>query len=96
MIEDMLIGTSEKIWAFTLASRTILTMVKSIKYTIVYSKMLTICKKFRRRVATWHALPKREMNGCALWMRRDGLYTSQVVGSKTINIGYIKQDMYSM
>jgi len=39
---------------------------------------------------------KREIDGCALWMKRDGLYTSTVVGSETIHIGYIKQELCSM
>jgi len=31
---------------------------------------------------------KREMEGYTPWMKRDGLYTSEVVGSETIYIGY--------
>jgi len=28
----------------------------------------------------WHACKKRDMDGCAPWMKIDGLYTSGVVG----------------
>lgn len=30
-------------------------------------------------------------NGCVLWMKTAGLYTSRVVGRETINMGYTKQ-----
>jgi len=47
--------------------------------------------------ATWHALQKeREMDGCITLMKRDGLYTSGVVGNETIHMGYVKQELCSM
>jgi len=39
---------------------------------------------------------KREMDGCALWMIRDGLYISGLVGRETIHMGYVKQKLCSM
>jgi len=39
---------------------------------------------------------KRKMDGCAPWMKRDGLYTSEVVRSETIHMGYVKQELYSI
>jgi len=35
-------------------------MDKLVKNTTVYGKILTICEKYRGRVATWHALPPKE------------------------------------
>jgi len=31
----------------------------------------------------------RDMDGCALWIKRDGLYTSGVVGRETIHMRYV-------
>jgi len=39
---------------------------------------------------------KREMNGCEPWMKREGLYTSGVVGNETTYMRYIKQELCSM
>jgi len=39
---------------------------------------------------------KREIDGCTIWMKRYGLYTSQVVGKEIIDMGYVKQETYSM
>jgi len=39
---------------------------------------------------------KREMDGCTPWMKRDGLYTSGVVGRQTIHMGFIKEELYLM
>jgi len=33
------------------------------------------------------------MDRYALWMKRDGLYTSGVVGSEIIHMGYVKQEL---
>jgi len=46
----------------TSTNRPILIMDKLVKITTVYGKMLTICKKFRRKVATWYALLKKWMD----------------------------------
>jgi len=50
-------------------------MDKLVKITTVYGKILTICEKFRGRVATWLALPKKG-NGWMYTMdgRRWSLY----------------------
>jgi len=37
----------------------------------------------------WHALQKRDMNGCIPWMKRAGLYTSGVIERETIHMGYV-------
>jgi len=33
---------------------------------------------------------KKEMDGCTSWMKREGLYTSGMVGSETPHMGYVK------
>jgi len=76
--------------------RSILIVDKFVKITVVYGKRLTKCEKFRGRAATWHDLQKKEMDGFASRMKRESLYTSEVVGGKTIHIGYVKQELYSM
>jgi len=72
-------------------------MEKLLKITTVNEKILTLYKKFRERVVMWHALQKIWMdeNGCVPWMKTNDLYTSGVVGRKTIHMGYIKQKLYS-
>jgi len=74
-------------------SRPILTIDKLVKITMVYDKMLTICKKFREKQLHDMLCKKREIDGCAPWKKRDGLYASWVVGSQTIHMGYVKQEL---
>jgi len=38
----------------------------------------------------WYALENKEMDGCVSWMKREGLYTSGVVGSETTHIENVK------
>jgi len=45
--------------------KSILTMDKLLKITTVNEKILTLCKNFREKAVTWHALQK---NG---WMKMD-------------------------
>jgi len=71
-------------------------MDKLVKITMVYSKIWTTREKFRKRIAAWHTLKKPEMDGCAAWMKRDDLYASGVVGSETMYMGYVEQELYSM
>jgi len=58
--------------------------------------MLNICKKLEEGKPHGMLCQKRKMDGCALWMKRDGLYTSHVVESETINMEFVKQGMCSI
>jgi len=58
--------------------------------------MLTICKIFGKGQSHSMLCHKREMDGCAPWMKRDGLYTSGVGLRVTIHMGYIKEELCSM
>jgi len=68
----------------------ILIIDKLVNFTTVYGKMLTICEKFRRRAATWLALPKKRNGWMCTMDERDGLYTNGVVGSEIIHMGYVE------
>jgi len=79
-----------------LASRTILIMVKLVKITTGYGKMLIICENLGKGQPRGMLCQKREMDGCVPWMKSDGLYTSGVVGREPIHMGYVKQELFSM
>jgi len=38
---------------------------------------------------------KKGMDGYTIWMKKEALYTSGVVGSKTTHMGYVMQELYS-
>jgi len=39
---------------------------------------------------------KRKIDGCTLCMKRDGLFTSGIVGNETTYMGYVKQELCSI
>jgi len=41
-------------------------------------------------------LKKNKIDGCASWMKREGLYTSRVVGSETTHMGYLKRIVFDV
>ncbi len=83
MIEDMLMffETPKKMETTTSTRRPILTIGKSVKITIVCGKKLTICEKFRGRVATWLTLPKKG-NGWMCTMDEKEMVFIQAGGQK--------------
>jgi len=58
--------------------------------------MLTIYEKFIEKEATWHALQKKGNGWMCTMDEKNGFYTSRVVGSETIHMGYVEQEFYSM
>jgi len=71
-------------------------MDKLVKIIMVYDRVLTICENLGK--GKLHGMPckKRDMDGCAQWMKRASLYISGVVGRETIYMGYIWQEFCSM
>jgi len=64
-------------------------MDKLVKIITVYNRMLTVCENLRKGKPCGMPCTKRDMNGCAQWMKRVGLYTSGVARRETIYMGYI-------
>jgi len=58
--------------------------------------MLTICENLEEGQPRSMLCKKKDMDACAPWIKRAGLYTSEVVGRETIYMGYIQQELYSM
>jgi len=71
-------------------------MDKLVKIIMVYDRMLTICENLEKGNHVACLAKKKDMDGCAPWMKRDSLYTSRVVGRETIHMGYVLQELCSM
>jgi len=64
-------------------------MDKLVKVITVYNRMLTICENLGKGKPPGMPCTKRDMDGCAQWMKRVDLYTSREAQRETIYIGYI-------
>jgi len=71
-------------------------MDKLVKIITVCNRMLTICKNLEEGQPRGMPCKKRDMDECAPWMKRVGLYTSGVVGRETIHMGYVQLELCSM
>jgi len=71
-------------------------MDKLVKIITVYNRMLTICENLEKGQPCGMPCYKKDIDGCAPWMKRVGLYTSGVVGRETIYMGYVQLELCSM
>jgi len=55
------------------------------------NKIFTMYEDFRKRFHVACFAKKKDMDGCASWMKRTSLYTRGVVGRETMNMGYENQ-----